>query len=362
MPQQRRRRRLLFAAVPSVVMALVVLLAYWAYLEPEYQASLQPRREQKRGQGFNLAAWRAAFNERGLAVPAGPRDGVWQRKLPKRQRLPDLGWRESPVRIEGLLDVDREGLQHYRPTAPPIGRVLILGGSVAFGAYASSIDRTYFHRLGVMLEERGAPADLVVLAAGAWKSSQDLIALQTAGPGLRPDLVVMLNGLNDLTNGATAEGYYKEVVTLPSGEQIKDPQHAHDYARRAALYLENVGAAADWARSHGAELLVVLQPSLAERSPLTRHEAVLLKGSLRYHTSRAAIVEAYGRMRTGLGRLARAGGLEFLDGSRAFNGEATTSFADMWHFADPSHEILAAQMAPRIAKLLESPRLQGVAH
>lgn len=44
--------------------------------------------------------------------------------------------------------------------------------------------------------------------------------------------------------------------------------------------------------------------------------------------------------------------LQFLDLSRAFHGETSTTFADLWHFADPGHRILAQNMVVQIATIL----------
>jgi hypothetical protein len=96
------------------------------------------------GKKLNRAAWEASFTERGLAVPAGgPRDGYWGSRMPSWTRDSEIGWHESEVHLRGLVEQDGSGVQRYG-TAGARWRVLILGGSVAWGAYASSIDDTYF--------------------------------------------------------------------------------------------------------------------------------------------------------------------------------------------------------------------------
>ena len=89
-----------------------------------------------------------------------------------------------------MLDIDERGLQYYRTTVSPKRHVLVIGGSVAFGAYASSIATTYFNVLGTELERLGTPADLTIVAAGAWKATQEGRAHQRYEPSLRPDLIV----------------------------------------------------------------------------------------------------------------------------------------------------------------------------
>jgi hypothetical protein len=57
-------------------------------------------------------------------------------------------------------------------------------------------------------------------------------------------------------------------------------------------------------------------------------------------------------MREGLAQLERSGWLQFLDCSRAFDGERATTFTDLWHFSDFGHRILGTAMAARITTIL----------
>jgi lysophospholipase L1-like esterase len=263
-----------------------------------------------------------------------------------------LGWHEHEIVVPGLLAIDERGLQRYGATAGQKRNVLILGGSVAFGAYASSIETAYFHVMGRDLERRGTPADLTVAAAGAWKSIQELRALEIYGPALRPDVVVFLNGLNDLTNGARSSTLFGEQVETRDGTWWTPTYHEHDYRERVSDYLANMRRAAELAASLGSDTLVVVQPALVERKRPTGLEDRLLTGSLLAHASAEALTSSYEAMRAGLAAFERAGLLQLLDCSRAFDGERATTFADMWHFSDFGHAILGHRMAERIALML----------
>ena len=254
--------------------------------------------------------------------------------------------------MPGLLDVDEHGLQRYRAAAKKKRRVLILGGSVAFGAYASSIGTTYFHVIGADLERLRTPADLTVVASGAWKSIQELRALEVYGPALRPDVVVFLNGLNDLTNGANSRTLYGDRVATLDGTGWTITYHEHDYDQRVSDYLENMRRAAELAASLESDTLVILQPALVEREQPTELEDRLLTGSLLPHASAEALTRSHEAMRAGLAAYQRAGLLQFLDCSRAFDRERATTFADMWHFSDFGHTILGQSIATRIALML----------
>ncbi|MEW5852390.1 MAG: SGNH/GDSL hydrolase family protein [Myxococcota bacterium] len=158
----------------------------------------------QQGKGLNVRAWEASFLERNLDVPPdGPREGYWGARLPPHTKHSRFGWHMAEVHHPPLVDVDERGLQRV-PGPRDARRVVILGGSVATGANASRADRTYFHRLAQLAAQDGVPVDITVFAAGAWKSVQEEEALRHFLHVEKPDVVLVLNGLNDVLNGATA--------------------------------------------------------------------------------------------------------------------------------------------------------------
>ena len=341
-----RSRRLRFALLTTwMVVAIIALLSAFAWRY--YQSPASARRVHQR-------AWEASFRERGLPVPArGPRDGYLSQRVGVRQPHEVLGWVEPAMSIPGLVEIDERGWQHDAPPGHAAHRILVLGGSVAFGSYASRIDTTWFHLLGRQLaSDPRSASEIVVVASVAWKSIQEVAALLLSIDEIDPDLVVMLDGLNDLTNGATAETLYGREVPMPEGEAWTPLYHAHDYEARVRGYLDHVSRAAGATERRGIPLLVVLQPALFERAHPSGLEAQLLRASLRPHASRGHLERSYAVMRAGLARLAQHPAVDFLDASTLFAGESATTFADMWHFSDPGQAILARAVARRIQPLL----------
>ena len=102
----------------------------------------------------------------------------------------------------------------------------------------------------------------------------------------------------------------------------------------------------------GTELLIVLQPSLAERASPTPVEEQLLAGALQAHASRAALTDSYEALRRGLASLGVRKNVHFLDCSRLFDSERATTFADLWHFSDRGHELLGQALARALIPLL----------
>jgi len=340
-------KRAAWAAVPSAVVGVLSLAAFAWYRGWPDPTSL--------GKDLNRSAWESSFTERGLPVPAsGPRDGYWGARIGPKVADPRLGWHEPAVSIPGLMDIDARGWQRYVSAAESKSGVVIFGGSVAFGTYASSISTTYFHVLGTELERRSTPADVTVVAGGAWKAIQEIRALAVYGDELKPDVIVFLNGLNDLTNGASSRTLFGQRVATLDGSEWTPEYHAHDYDQRVADYLMIMGRAAELGAKLGSEMLIVLQPSLAERAGRTRIEELLLAGSLKHHDSGDALTRSYEAMRRSLRERAASGGFHFLDCSHIFDQERATTFTDLWHFSDIGHAILGRTMAREIAIMLES--------
>ncbi len=313
------------------------------------------------GKDLNRVAWESSYSERKVKLPeSGPRDGYWGSRRGNAVEDRHTIWRDAEVHVSGLLDVDASGYQYFRSPESARIRIVILGASVASGAYASAIDNTYFNILGTELRRMGLPADIVVIASGAWKSTQELSALGHYLQGVKPDLVIFLNGLNDLTGGATARHLYGEPFQSPNGE-IADPlYHTHDYRQRVRAYIDNMIAARELVAARGARMLVVLQPSLNERSARTAIEEKVLKASLVPHESSKALANSYAEIRGELLRLEKSGEMDFLDCSQIFDRERETAFADLWHFSDFGHRVLGGVLADRITAILKNGNKENI--
>lgn len=303
-------RRTIFHAIAALMIATpwAALLAAWEARERRHAIEDAHAR--------NASAWERSFQERGLPVPDHPRDGWWMGEV-RCVPDPELGWRLAE-RHAPELDVEPSGLQ--REGAGRGRKVLVTGGSVAVGAGASTREATYFARLARALDR-----EVVVVAAGAWKVEQEILALRRVMPVERPATVVMLTGLNNLTIGpdSRARGAGSSCVK--------------DEADRARDFLNDVDEATAIV---GTELVVVLQPALETKDPLTAVEQRLTQGAERTRLVRQGLA----RVREGLSGRARCGRLRFLDLSGAFAGEPTTML-DEWHFADPGHTIVADRLA-----------------
>ena len=342
-----RRRQLLFAAIPSSICAGVFAAVYYA-LDLGKSAEEQ-------GKELNQLAWEASFRERGLSVPrSGPRDDWHSLRLIPKKAHPTLEWTEDQRFIPGFLDVDSSGLQHWRSTAAPKRRVLIVGASVAFGIYASRIDATYFAVAGRDLEQHGLPVTIDVFAAGAWKAMHELEAIKQYLSTVVPDLVVVIDGVNDLCLGATPDHTFYS----PTNAQYQTPDRpfADDYEVRKRKYLSNLQAMIDFCEAMGSKILLTLQPGIFESQKSSSLERKILEATFAANIPPATIVETYrscfAEYRTSIGAMAKRPSVFFFDASREFAAENTTTFSDFWHFADPGQEIFGKALATEINKAL----------
>jgi len=335
--------RLKFLIAFAIVTALTCFIA-WQVGKPDSKVA---------GKINNRGAWEASYLERDLPVPeSGPREGYWGKRLGGTQRDEHTHWRESKIYVSGLLDIDNRGYQHYSNSEQLAYKIVIVGGSIAFGAYASEIEKTYFNVIGSQLKRHQIDASITIIASSTWKSVQEVIAVQQFMQRHQPDLVIFLDGLNDITNGATVNALYGQPTETLDGSEWSLHYHAHDYVQRVNLYMKHIKYAFSFIEQSGAEMLVVLQPALFERRKRTDIEDSLLEASLPPLGNVKYLQKSYDAIRFSIAGMSRQKHMHFLDTSRIFDHEEATTFTDIWHFSDPGHQILGETIANKIATIL----------
>ena len=275
------------------------------------------------GWSLSKESWQATFTERGLEPPAdGPRD-YFRAASPALRKHASIGWLAEEFHDPGRLDIDSRGMQSVGPSDAK-RHVLIVGGSVAFGATASRIDTTYFGQLQKLLAPDGG-LRISVLAAGAWWSQQEMAAVVQIPADIRPDLVVFLNGLNDLTQN----------LDIP-------PE------RRPAEYARNIAVARDYWLGRGVPVVIAPQPFLGNKAVMSRFE----RGIMVLPPATRRLLRAYPSLLEKSRKLADHPGTSLLDCSSVFDHETATTFVDFWHFSDPGHALLARRLADGLRPLL----------
>jgi len=198
---------------------------------------------------------------------------------------------------------------------PHARRVVILGASVAWGAYASSIRTTYFTRLAERLAAAVGPVRIAVVAAGAWDSENELKAFRVRALPLEPDLALLLNGMNDVTNAAGAAAQTVGWPEVPSDGRV-------------ARYFEHMTALRDLAREQGVVVAFALQPSVLGKRRRTALEERVLELTFDKDLTRDSLEQGQRELRRQLETLCRGEGSYCLDTSSVFDQETATTFTD----------------------------------
>jgi hypothetical protein len=288
-----------------------------------------------KGIGLNGRAWRATFSERHLPVPStGPREGYWGARLKNYGHDPDIGVIAPETHIPGLVEVDRNGLQYAFSAPHPDTSLLIIGGSVAFGAYASRASQAYFHHLALRLGGLHHRVKIIVQATGGWTSVNELAVFKKRGIAMKPDYVLLLDGMND-------------VVLLrdrPEEQRVRE-------------YLERMREIRDLALAHGIKVIFCPQPFLPEKNKKSALEVIILNET--YHPLNR-LIAAWAQLREGLDSLAIPGKVYVLDASGVFDHARHTIFTDIFHFTDIGQFRLGRYMAKRLDPILANDRRSPV--
>jgi hypothetical protein len=237
-------------------------------------------------------------------------------------------------------------------------RVLLLGGSTAAlfppAALADAIR-----------EAHGAPAEVIVAAHGGYNARQELVLAALWASALAPDVVVTLDGANDLghrIHGTPGQAFYlddayrvalKRPLAAPFAYLLRRSQAFHAlrrlverrrvrdadaYADALEPYLSAQRSLNVLARGLPARRVLVLQPFLAFKRPLSPDEA-------RFDTYRyreAVLITLFDRLHERLRGLAAEDQVTYVDARWAFEGVPDTVFTDEVHLAsDESYRRLA---------------------
>lgn len=313
-------------------------------------------------------------------------------------------------------------LQNVPPKEPGEIRIIITGGSASISwniSEAATLD-SHLYRLFAK-HYPNQKVRIFNLGNGAWKSFQELIALQLHGLPLEPDLIIAFDGFNDIQHSysmpiqtpycihtETASKNYAQWVQGKVGELFKnfkllqslknpsigmigrakstvksalaqlDPEFAKEaapgklathmnypleiaeikaradfdpYNREVVnFYLDNERMMAKAAEMMNAKMMVVLQPILYTKTPLSENERRILDS---YTSSVNFAIQGYERMKEGLQQLAaEEKHVSFYDMSNVFEGDERSYFGDYCHFSKEGYEIVSHKLFSHIERIL----------
>jgi hypothetical protein len=272
--------------------------------------------------------------------------------------------------------------ERFLATYPPKGsnyRVLILGGSTA--DQLSSVSQEVYAKLFSRLTTR--PVEVVNFAQAGAISSQEAIMLARYGLRLRPDLVIAIDGANDvvaMTKGATpgipyTAGHVRFAIERPFSNAIvavgrhsqfinvlrKLRERREEVARQSdneaidrvdrALgeYLANQSDMEAMARGVGAKFVTVLQPYIHLRRSNTENERAL-PAMTNYAYRRDFMIKVLQRFRTALAQRERGATAFFIDSTYAFDGSSVDCFRDEVHLRSAGMRLLLDHVVNELAR------------
>lgn len=257
-------------------------------------------------------------------------------------------------------------LPRYPPRSDAAGRpyrILLLGASVADGFPQEALARALSEKLP------GRDIQVMMAASGGYVARQELIVASIWGPSLKPDLIITFDGGNDLdlrlrvdkpgtfSLSPTYELMLTKPFLAPVAYTLGQSQAYNGIRRLAARY--QVGPVESYqdaipvyisaqhsinvlAKGLSAKRLMVLEPFLAFKTPLSDAEA----GLTRFKYREPVMKELYSRTHKELVELARRDHTAYLDARFLFDGIRDTIFRDDVHFADDrGYRLLAKAMA-----------------
>ena len=315
----------------------------------------------------------------------------------KSRYLPFLGWLGEPNTTLSTIKTNELGFRD-KPLLPRKDneyRILILGGSMAWGMGASSNEKTVAGALESQLNSSSRNYSYRVMNGAylGWKSREELIVLMEFYDEFDPDLIIAITGWNDLyvltvggdpdlqmrkESGMLAKAvkeymqpmstmyavrkfagslgiwrlvmHFREKMHPVSPPSIKVSYDA-DYARRIIPGLvDRYVTMANFAKRHGVKLILAIQPDIyTTGKAFTREEKSV---SERYTAKYVNIEGAYPRYRSDYLHHLRTqitdSEVVVLDLSGVFDSVSEPVFLDNCHFNDMGYKQIASLLHGRI--------------
>jgi len=257
-------------------------------------------------------------------------------------------------------------------------RILLIGGSTATYFPTAVLEDAFSHKFA------GRKFEVINGAANSYNARQELIVTAFWGPSVKPDMIITLDGANDLTlrlkmkkagefyPNSTYELFLKKPMLAPIANIIMKSQliqgidrmlarikvgPVNDYVDAIPVYISAQHSMNIIAKGLSAKRIMVLQPFNAFKDPLSEAEA-----NFKHYRYREPVVkELYSLVYQQLTSLAVADNVLLVDGRFAFKGIGRTIFSDDVHFVnDEAYRILSEYILSFVTdEMMESESLKS---
>ena len=327
---------------------------------------------------------------------------MWDVYRMDRRYLPFLGYLGKPGTTLPTLATNPLGFRDrpITPRQPDEFRILVLGGSVAWGVGASSNEHTVAAALERQLNKDGGKIRYRVMSGAflAYTARQEMVVLTEFLREFDPDLIVSLTGYNDLITvihedggilerpeekklGEAVEtnlrpmgtmqalrkvagslGIWRLVVYFREMQQAANPptgQYHYD-AENSAKWMPAVvdihRIMARFAADHGRRYVIALQPDIEMTGKTMPPEEEAVRA---VSTRSRGFAETWRAYRGDLAAaLERLDGVPVVDLKGALDGLKEPVFIDGCHLNDRGYEQLAVALAAALGPSLPRPAAQ----
>lgn len=247
-------------------------------------------------------------------------------------------------------------------------RILLVGASTAAGFPESILESAFSKKFPDYKFE------VINTAQGGYNARQELIVASVWSPNLEPDIIISLDGANDLTHRlrikkagtfflnpayklAIKRPFLSPFVHIMRHSQLVNAMYrlqkrkrigsADEYMDAVPVYLSAQHSMNILAKGLAATRVMVLQPFIAFKEPLSEGEA-----NFKHYEYREPVVKKlFSLAHEGLTDLAIKDDALYIDGRFAFNGIKRTIFSDDVHFiSDEGYRILAKHIVSLITE------------
>jgi hypothetical protein len=318
--------------------------------------------------------------------------------LMEKRYLPFLGWLGAPNVRLSTVETNAQGFRDrtIEPRKDDEYRILITGGSFAWGVGASCSAMSVAGQLEGSLNQRGSER-LYRVMSGAflnWSSRHEYVVVTELFDGFDPDLVISLSGYNDMVSlskgaeidalpearllGQAVSDQLQPIGTLKALRKVAGtlgiwrivvlareaiaarappPQQSYDYdlregSRRVERVAQRYLSIADYLARKDRRYLIALEPEIySSKKPLTVEEFDLKS---RFVEIDRNILPTLTRYRRELGSLLaeRAGDrFLFVDLADVFDNEVGPVFIDYNHVCDRGNVLVAQALVKAMAEL-----------
>ena len=266
---------------------------------------------------------------------------------------------------------------------PNTYRIILVGGSTAFGGHATSDDKTFAVQLEKNLNskstELGTSFEIINAGMPAFNSMQELILIEWKLLKHSPDMIIVFDGFNDAMTYLQRDNrpgfpyLFKKIERITSTSALVKNRMRHVRIIRKIMelmekrevnqqttfdpevvefYRNNLDVMCHLLNSYSIKPFIVFQPVLDYKDPLSELERKKLENET--SMNRKTFVRLCDDLAASAYEVSKDNDAIYLDSRNIFDGISDILFTDDCHMNDRGHKIVADELYQRIYDYFQS--------